>query len=115
MIYAASGIWFAARSPLYWDPTSYIAAAAGLEYALRRPYGLSFAARALAGPARTVEEVVRRRQRIEQVGNSLQLHGGGDLSYRSATRELGLAVSYGSGRTGAYRRLEATAYLRLLR
>jgi hypothetical protein len=115
VISAGSGTWFAERSPLYWDPSAHIAGAAGLEYADRAPRGFSFAARALAGPARTVEEAVRDRRRVDQVRSSLQLSGGVDLSYRSEAEELGIAVTYGSGRTGDYRRIEANVYVRLLR
>jgi thioredoxin-like negative regulator of GroEL len=115
LIYAGSGTWFTERSPLYWDPSAHVAGAAGLEYAIRAPRGFSFAARALGGPARTVEETVLDRRRVDQVRSSLQLNGGVDLSYSSAAEELGVAVTYGSGRAGDYRRLEANVYVRLLR
>jgi hypothetical protein len=115
VIYSGSGVWFARRSSRYWDPLAQVAGAAGLEYASRAPRGFSFAARALAGAARTVEEVVLNRRRVDQVQSSLQLNASGDLSYHSEARELGVAVTYGSGRAGDYRRLEANVYARLLR
>jgi tetratricopeptide (TPR) repeat protein len=108
------GIWFAKRSALYWDPSAYVASATGLEYATRQQRGLAYAARVLAGPARSVE-VVRAGEEIEDVRYALQLIGSGELSYRSERGELGTAISYGSGRAGEYRRLEASVYARLLR
>jgi hypothetical protein len=36
------------------------------------------------------------------------------LQYRSESSELGALVTYGSGRTGAYRRLEVSLQARLL-
>ncbi len=115
-MYSGSGIWFAERSALYWDPTGYLASLAGLEYATRRPRGLSFSSRLLAGPARTIEEVVRDRRRSEEVTHeALQFTGGGEVSYRSEAGELGAAVTYGSGRTGEYRRVELSVHARLLR
>jgi thioredoxin-like negative regulator of GroEL len=115
VIYAGSGTWFAERSPLYWDPSAHIAGTAGLEYGTRVPHGFSFAARALLGPARSVEEIVRNRRRVDQVRSSLQVNGGVDLRYRSRAEELGVDVIYGSGRAGDYRRFEANVYVNLLR
>ncbi len=114
-LYSGTGIWFTERSTLYWNPSSYIANAAGVELAMRRPRGFSFASRVLAGAARSVEEVVVDRRPIDQTQTALQLSGGGDLSYRTESRQLGAAVTYGSGRTGSYRRFEANVYVRLLR
>jgi tetratricopeptide (TPR) repeat protein len=114
VIYAGGGTWFSERSPLYWSPSAHVANAAGLEYGTRALRGFSFAARGLVGRARTVEEVLRNRRRVSEVRNSLQLNSGVDLSYRSRAEELGLAVTYGSGRAGDYRRLEANVYVRLL-
>ena len=93
----------------------YVSHAAGLELGSRQPRGFSFTSRVLAGPAHTVEEIVHRRRRIEEVHSSLQFNGGGELSYRSEARELGIGVVYGGGRAGEYRRFEANAYVRLLR
>jgi tetratricopeptide (TPR) repeat protein len=114
-IYAGTGTWYAERSSLYWDPLSYVAAAAGLEYAARSPHGFSFASRVLAGPARIVEEVIVRNRRLIAVvrtsRSSLQLSGSGYLSYRTEAREVGIAVTYGDGRAGEYRRFEATVFV----
>ena len=112
---SANGIWFAERSPLYWDPKSYRAAAAGLELARRRSRGFSFASRVLAGVAHSEEQLISDDEPFDQNETSLHIGGGGDVSYRTATHELGAAVSYGSGRTGAYRVFEANVFVRLLR
>jgi hypothetical protein len=114
-ISTATGIWFAERSPLYWDPSSYIAAAAGLELAMRRTRGLSLGARFLGGPARTVEDMLDEFGSTEQTRTTLQFNGGVDVNYRSATRDFGAMVNYGSGRAGEYRRFEASVYMSLLR
>ena len=112
---AATGIWFTERTPLYWDPSSYYAGAGGLELAQRRTRGWSAAARVLGGPARSTEQVIENRNARDETNTALQLSAGGDLSYRTESRELGLAVMYGSGRAGSYRRLEANLFMRLLR
>jgi tetratricopeptide (TPR) repeat protein len=114
-VYWGSALWFADRSELYWAPSSYVASAAGLEYARSKQRGLSFAARVLAGPARSVEEVVRAGERSDQVHTSLQVSGGLDVNYRSEVRDIGAAITYGSGRAGEYRRFEASVYARLPR
>jgi tetratricopeptide (TPR) repeat protein len=112
---SAHGIWFDQRSTLYWDPIAYRAAAAGLELAHRSQRGFSWAARMLAGPAHTVEEVVRPARTDEVRLTTLQLNGGIQLMYRAQPGELGAIVTYGSGRTGAYRRLELGLNGRLAR
>jgi tetratricopeptide (TPR) repeat protein len=112
---SANGIWFAERTSLYWDPIAYIAARAGFEYAVRQPRGFSFAARLLAGPARIDDEILRNRQTDNVRQHSLQLGGSIEVDYRTAARALGGAVTYGSGRTGEYRRLEASVHARLQR
>lgn len=104
-LYSGTGIWFAERSPLYWDPSSYLASLAGLELATRKPRGFAFAARILAGGARSVEQV-------HQVAP--QVVGGADLSYRMEAQEVGAAAAYGSGRAGDYRHLGLNLYVRLL-
>jgi hypothetical protein len=106
LLFAGTGIWFEERSPLYWDPRSYIAGATGLELAIRQPRGLSFGSRLLAGPARSI---------ADEVETSLQISGGVDVGYRTEVRDFGAAVTYGSGRAGEYRRFEASMYVTLLR
>ena len=112
---AASAIWFTERTPLYWDPSSYYAGAGGLELGQRRTRGWSAAARVLGGPARSTEQVIENRNTRDETNTALQLSAGGDLSFRTESRELGLAVMYGSGRAGSYRRFEANLFMRLLR
>ena len=114
-LYWGSGVWFTDPSPLYWDPSSYVASTVGLEYARNQPRGFSFAARVLAGPARSVEAALQSGQRSDQVHTSLQVSGGVDASFRSDLREFGAAITYGSGRAGEYRRFEASVYARLPR
>jgi hypothetical protein len=114
-LYSGTGIWFSNRSALYWNPSSYIANAAGVELAQRRPRGFSYAARALGGIARSVEHEELDQEPIADAHTALQLIGGADLGHRSETREIGAAVMYGSGRTGAYRRFEASVYVRMMR
>jgi tetratricopeptide (TPR) repeat protein len=113
---AASGIRFAQRSSLYWDPIHYIAGLGGIEVASRKSRGLSVAARALAGPAYSVEEVEIDFLEFGEVSQSaLQVSGGGEVSYRSEAGEVGGSATYGSGRAGAYRRLEVSLFARLRR
>jgi hypothetical protein len=115
VIASANGIWFAERTALYWDPIAYIAAMGGVEYAVRQPRGFSFAARVLAGPAQVDDEILRNRRPETVRRHSLQLGGGIEVGYSSVSRALGASVTYGSGRTGEYRRLEANVHARLLR
>jgi hypothetical protein len=115
LVTSVTGIWFEQRSELYWDPVSYVAGAAGLEYSVRQSQGVSLAVRALAGPARSVERIEDRESGIqvdELPHSALQLSGGAELSYRTGAGELGAALAYGSGRAGDYRRLEAMVYAR---
>ena len=102
-----SGVWYADRSDLYWDPESYVAGTGGLELSVRKPLGFSFGARALAGPARSIED--------EQVHTSLQVTGGVGIGYRTLQRDVGIAINYGTGRASEYQRLEANMYVALLR
>src|SRR5688500_19851043 len=53
----------------------------------RKPLGFSFGARALAGPARSIED--------EQVHTSLQVTGGVGIGYRTLQRDVGFAINYG--------------------
>ena len=101
-----NGLWFRQRSDLYWDPQSYVAGAAGLELAVRKSHGFSLATRVLGGPARSVEDIVH---------TSWQLSGGMDLNHRTLAHDIGIAVTYGTGRADQYRRLEASFYATLLR
>ncbi|MGH7469335.1 MAG: tetratricopeptide repeat protein [Longimicrobiales bacterium] len=107
------GIWFADRSELYWDPLAYLAGALGLELSTGNARALSFAARVLAGPARTLEVIVNESRSREARHDALNLHAGGELVHRSQTGELAATITYGSGRTGVYRRLEIGLQARL--
>lgn len=106
VLVAVGGVWYAETSDLYWSPDAYVAGSAGLEVAARRPLGFSVAVRALAGPSRNVEDTVQ---------TSLQYSAGVDFNYRSLSRDVGMALSYGTGRGGGYSRFEVGAYANLLR
>lgn len=122
-VYAGSGLGFADRSVQYWDPDRYTAHAAGLEYAVRRARGLSFAARVLPSYATSDEasvihstipgdETVSRGPLTHHTAT--QLAAGTELGYRVHGWEAAGALSYGRGRAGDYQRVGASIIIRLL-
>ncbi|HEV8235364.1 MAG TPA: hypothetical protein VGP84_12240, partial [Gemmatimonadaceae bacterium] len=118
-VYSGSGVGFAQRSLLYWDPAQYAAHGVGVEYAVRRARGFSFAARVIPTYAWSDESrilpspdggfirdpVTRHR--------AVQLGAGAEAGFRVHNWELGGALSYGRGRAGEYQRFGATVTLRL--
>ena len=122
-LYAGTGLGFAQRSMIYWDPSRYSAQSAGLEYSVRRARGLSLAARALpsyatsdeapilpgaaAGDAALVRGPVTRH-------SALQLGASAEIGYRLHGWEAAGAVSYGRGRAGDYQRVGASITLRMV-
>jgi tetratricopeptide (TPR) repeat protein len=123
MVYSGSRIAFADRSARYWDPIDYVSHAAGLELASRATHGLAVAVRALPGAAWSTEAppppAPTRQSRAPNVPDNIrltafQLNGGGELTWRDPSWEGYAAVTYGRGRTGEYRRMEATLGVRIL-
>ncbi|MDQ6635613.1 MAG: hypothetical protein M3Z10_12760, partial [Gemmatimonadota bacterium] len=112
MLYAGSGIRFSQRSSLYWDPMGYISNATGLEYAVRRARGFTYAMQVLPGVAWT-NETPPGALPTELRRTAAQLSGAGDASYRTESWEAGAALSYNRGRAGDYQRVGATVQLRL--
>ena len=112
LLYAGSSVAFTDRSTLYWDPLAYVSNATGLEYAVRRARGLSFALQALPGFAWSNESPPSALG-AEQRRSSAQIAGAGDASYRTERWDAGGAVSYSRGRAGAYQQLGASVRLRV--
>jgi hypothetical protein len=112
LLYTGSGIQYASRSSLYWDPVSYVASATGLEYAVRRARGFSFALQGLPGIAQSTE-LPLATPGTEQRRTAAQLTGSGEASYRAEAWEAGAAMSYSRGRAGDYQQLGATVQLRV--
>lgn len=122
-VYAGSGLGFATRSIQYWDPDRYTSHAAGIEYALRRARGLSFAARVLPSYATSDEapvirstipgdENVSRGPLTHHTGT--QFAAGTELGYRVHGWEAAGALSYGRGRAGDYQRVGASIIVRVV-
>ena len=118
-VYSGSGVGFAQRSLLYWDPAQYSAQGAGLEYAVRRARGFSFAARAIPSYAWSDEARIVpspdggfSRDPITR-HTAVQMGAGAEAGYRVHDWEIGGALSYGRGRAGDYQRLGATISVRM--
>jgi tetratricopeptide (TPR) repeat protein len=112
MIYSGSGIRFSQRSALYWDPIGYVSNATGLEYAVRRARGFTYAMQVMPGIAWT-NELPSGALPSEMRRTAAQLTGAADASYRTESWEAGAALSYNRGRAGDYQRVGATVQLRL--
>lgn len=115
-IYVGSSMGYAERSDLYWDPTRYTSHSVGVEYAVRKPMGLSLAVRALPGIARSSESL-RLAQDSLAVNfaprNVSQLSLSGDLEYRRNRWALQMSSGYGRGREGGYQSLNGSLRLRV--
>jgi tetratricopeptide (TPR) repeat protein len=122
-LYAGTGLGFAERSTLYWDPARYSAQSAGVEYALRRTRGVSFAARVLPSYATSEESptlpsavpgdpVFTRGPMIHR--SALQLGASTEVGYRVHGWEAAGALSYGRGRAGDYQRVGASVTVRMV-
>jgi tetratricopeptide (TPR) repeat protein len=119
-VYAGSGIGFAQRSGLYWDPEQYAAQGAGLEYAVRRARGLSLAARVVPSFAWSDESAQIAsldgtivRGPIER-RTAVQVGAAAEAGYRVHEWEAAGAVTYGRGRAGDYQRFGASITLRMV-
>ena len=122
-LYSGTGLGFAQRSTVYWDPSRYSAQSAGVEYSIRRARGLSFAARLLPSYATSDESPILPlgtqgdpsviRGPIEH-HSALQLGASADIGYRVHGWEAAGAVSYGRGRAGDYQRVGASITIRMV-
>jgi tetratricopeptide (TPR) repeat protein len=122
-VYSGSGIGFAQRSALYWDPERYFSQSAGIEYAVRRARGFSFAARVLPSYAMSDEASVLQpiapgtaagleRGPITR-RTAMQFGAGAEAGYRVHGWEAAAALSYGRGRAGDYQRVGASITVRM--
>lgn len=121
-VYAGSALGFTERSTQYWDPDRYMANAAGIEYALRRARGFSFAARVLPSYATSDEASVISSMIPGGASatrgplthhTAVQFAAGTELGYRVHAWEAAGALSYGRGRAGDYQRVGASIIVRL--
>ena len=122
-LYSGTGLGFARRSTIYWDPSRYSAQSAGVEYSIRRARGLSFAARALPSYATSDEEPILPADTPGDPGfvrgpttrhSAFQLGASADIGYRLHGWEAAAAVSYGRGRAGDYQRVGASVTIRMV-
>jgi len=121
-LYAGDAVGFAERSTAYWDPERYASFSGGLEYAIRRARGFSFAARALPGyatsdeasplPAQIPGEPSVARGPITH-HDAVQVSGATEAAYRVHGWEAAAALSYGRGRAGDYQRVGASVTIRM--
>ena len=114
-MYVGSQLGYAQRSDIYWDPTRYTSHSVGLEYAVRRPTGLSIAVRALPGVARSSESFSLSQDTSVsfEPRNVMQMSASGDLEYRRRRWALIMSGGYGRGREGGYQSLNGSLRLRL--
>ena len=111
LVYSGSTMSYAHASGMYWSPERYVAHSVGVEFALRRLRGISFAARLLPGMAWIAE----RDSTAELLHHDgVQVAGGLDATYRTPKWEIGGGVSYGRGRAGEYERFDALLRARYL-
>jgi hypothetical protein len=108
LIYAAGAQSFAQPSALYWSPETYLSLGLGPELSVQRTRGVSASLRILPGLASTSEHPVDGEGEQTSV---FQLAAGASLGYRGSAWEIGGGASYGQGRTGDYRRFDATLYM----
>ena len=118
-VYSGSGVAFAQRSTLYWDPRQYSAQGAGVEYAVRRARGFSFAARVIPSYAWSDESAIITspdgsfaRGPIAR-HTAVQMGASAEAGYRLHGWEAAGALSYGRGRAGDYQRVGASITLRM--
>jgi Flp pilus assembly protein TadD len=112
VLYSGASLSFAQTSPLYWSPERYVGHGVGLEYALRRVRGFSFAARVIPGVAWATERDTTTGELIDR--NGMQLITGIEGTYRTLDWEIGGGLSYGRGRAGDYQRFDALLRARYL-
>jgi hypothetical protein len=108
LVYSGHAQTFEQPSTLYWSPATYTAHGIGPELSVRQARGLSAALRVLPGLAWTSEypagdAVVR--------ASAFQITARGSLAWRGTAWEAGANGSYGQGRSGDYRRFDASVYM----
>lgn len=122
-LYLGTGLGFAQRSTMYWDPSRYTAQSAGVEYTVRRSRGLSFAARVLPSYATTDESPILATATVGDPAfargpiahhSALQFGASADIGYRVHGWEAAGALSYGRGRAGDYQRVGASITIRMV-
>ena len=118
-VYSGSGVAFAQRSSLYWDPQQYSAQGAGIEYAVRHTRGFSFAARVIPSYAWSDESAIIAspdgsiaRGPIAR-HSAVQMGASAEAAYRVHGWETAGALSYGRGRAGDYQRVGASITVRM--
>jgi tetratricopeptide (TPR) repeat protein len=114
-MYIGSQLGYSERSDIYWDPTRYTSHSLGLEYAMRKPTGLSIAVRALPGVARSSESfaIAQDTSVSFEPRNVMQMSASGDIEYRRRRWALIMSGGYGRGREGGYQSLNGSLRLRL--
>lgn len=114
-IYVGSSMGYAERSDLYWDPTRYTSHSVGVEYAVRKPIGLSMAVRAMPGIARSSESLRIGADSSLSFSprNVGQLALSGDLEYRQRRWAVQMSSGYGRGRDGGYQSLNGSLRVKL--
>lgn len=117
-LYDASTMGYEQPSDLYWDPRRYTAQSVGIEVSGQPAPGVSFAARALPGVARSAEDLgapaitspVRPPTETRDV---FQLSTSAELEYRTKRWAVTADAGYGRGREGDYQSLNGSLRVRL--
>jgi hypothetical protein len=111
-LYVASDLRFRDRSAFYWDPQHYSAHSLGVETSMRRDRGLSYAARALTGVARSARTADAA---LERATTSYAFHATveGETTYRASSWDAALTTWYGRGRDGDYQRWGGSLRIRM--
>lgn len=114
-IYYGNNIGYARASDVYWDPRRYQSHSVGVELAVRRPRGLSVAARVLPGIARAAETfpLAADSSIAFRPRNVTQLSAGGELEYRQKNWAVFVGGGYGRGREGGYEAMNGTLRVQL--
>src|SRR5438094_27554 len=122
-VYSASGVAFAQRSALYWDPDRYATHAAGLEYAVHHARGWSLTARVLpsyasSDEARIISPLTPGDGTVTRGSithrTAFQFGAAAEAGYRAHGWEAAGALSYGRGRAGDYQRAGASITVRMV-
>ena len=114
-VYYGNNIGYARSSDVYWDPRRYQSHSVGVEVAVRRPRGLSVAARVLPGIARAAETfpLAADSSIAFRPRSVTQLSAGGELEYRQQNWAVFVGGGYGRGREGGYEAVNGTLRVQL--